>query len=66
VLRNRNRANSRKMLDRVGELNHLFELKEERLKQKQRGSGQSTSEKEDRLPKASDCFPEPNDGRLAS
>jgi hypothetical protein len=54
------------MLDRVGELNHLFELKEERLKQKQRGSGQSTSEKEDRLPKASDCFPEPNDGRLAS
>jgi hypothetical protein len=57
---------SRKMLDLVGELNRLFELKEARLKQKQLWSSQSTSEEKDRLLKASDCRPEPNDSRLAS
>jgi hypothetical protein len=57
---------SSKMLNLVEELNRLFELKEERLKQKQRGSSQSTSEQKDRLQKASDCLPEPNDSRHAS
>jgi hypothetical protein len=57
---------SSKMLDLVAELNRLFELKEARLRQKQRGSSQSTSEGKDRLLEASDRLPEPDDSRLAS
>jgi hypothetical protein len=57
---------SSKMLDLVAESNRLFDLKEARLKQKQRGSGQSTPEEKDRLQKASDCLPEPGDSRFAS
>jgi hypothetical protein len=57
---------SSKMLDLVAELNRLFELKEARLKQKQRGSSQSTFEEKDRLLEASDCLPGPNGSGLAS
>jgi hypothetical protein len=57
---------SGKMLDLVAELNRLFELKEARLKQKQRGSSPSTSEEKNPLLEASDCLPGPNDSRLAS
>lgn len=45
---------SKKLLSMVAELNALFARKELRLKQKQRGSSQSTSEGKDRLLEASD------------